>query len=74
MLKTYHRGNGEKQRKRRKTMTTGKKQIKISGFSLCPLFFSVSSVVCFVCEKIITRVNGEKKRKRRRTMTTGKNR
>jgi|GEM_PF-3114050 len=49
-------------------MTTGKKQIKISGFSLCPLFFSVSSVVCFVCEKIITtevteksRVNGEER-------------
>jgi hypothetical protein len=75
MLKTYHRGNGEKKSKRRRTMTTGKKQIKIIGF------FSVPSVfLCVLCGsfpfmlKTYHRGNGEKQSKRRRTMTTGKNR
>jgi hypothetical protein len=54
-------------------MTTGKKQIKINGFSLCPLFF-----LCVLCGsfpfmlKTYHRGNGEKKRKRRKTMKIGK--
>jgi len=71
--KIITRVNGEKKSKRRRTMTTGKKQIKISGF------FSVPSVfLCVLCGsfpfmlKTYHRGNGEKKSKRRRTMTTGK--
>ena len=50
-------------------MTTGKKQIKINGFSLCPLFF-----LCVLCGsfpfmlKTYHRVNVEKKRKRRKSI------